>query len=205
MKGGIIRYNAKELAWIKSHCTDVRKDMHKRFCVKFNRDVELVNLNALCKRKGWLTGRHGRFHKGNTSWNKGKKMPYNANSAKTQFKKGQTPHNTKYLGYEHITKDGFVEISVAETNLHTGYERRFVHKHRYLWEKKHGPIPKGKVLKCLDGNKANTELSNWKLISRGMLGELNRWKKYDSAPSELKPAIMAAVEIKDKVRELRDR
>jgi hypothetical protein len=77
-------------------------------------------------------------------------MPYNANSAATQFKKGGVPPNAKFLGYERVSKDGYIEISINQKNPHTGYERRFVLKHKYLWETQNGPVPAGMCLKCLD-------------------------------------------------------
>jgi hypothetical protein len=204
MKGRSIKYSDHELAWIEKRKADPRKLMHAAFCKRFGRnDVSLTNLNSLCKRNGWMTGRLGTFQKGDVPVNKGKKMPYNPNSARTQFKKGNEPHNTQFLGHERLSKEGYVEISVAETNPHTGYGRRYVQKHRHLWEAKHGPIPEGKVLKCLDGDKTNTEPSNWKLIDRGVLARLNsRWGlKYDDAEPEVKPSVLAVAELRQRTKE----
>ncbi len=141
MKSRQIKYTADELTWIESHKRMIRRESHALFVEKFGRDdVSLVNFNALCKRKGWMTGRTGQIEKGAQSWNKGKKMPFHPNSAKTQFKSGREPHNTKHLGYERTTPDGYIEISIAETNPHTGYSRRFALKHRHEWEKANGPF-----------------------------------------------------------------
>lgn len=199
MKGTAIPYTAKELAWIKRHCTMPRREAHARFCRMFSRsDVSLIHFNALCKRKGWATGRTGCFVKGQVPYNKGKARPYNANSARTQFKKGRLPHNTKYLGHERLDKNGYLEISVAETNPHTGYERRYVLKHRYLWEQKNGQVPKGHALKCLDGNRLNTDPSNWVLISRSLLPSLaGRWGlNYDQAAPEVRPVLLTMAKLK---------
>jgi len=193
-----ICYSVDELAWIEANKAKVRRISHALFCEKFNRtDVTLTNYTALCKRKGWMTGRTGQYVPGQVSHNKGKKMPFNPNSARTQFKKGQRPHNTKHLGHENVTKDGYVEISVAETNPHTGYERRYVHKHRHLWEKANGPVPDGFCLKCLDGDKANTAPSNWEAIPRALLPRLNGrfGREYDAADPEVKPTIMAIAKL----------
>lgn len=198
MKLAPIPYSQTELDFIKARKVMPRRKLHEKFIKKFARtDVSLKNFKGLCKRKGWLTGRSGRFEDGSTPANKGKPRPYNANCARTQFKKGNLPHNTKYEGHENVTKDGYVEISVKETNPHTGFHRRYVHKHRWLWEQKNGPVPDDMVLKCLDGNKQNTCLSNWKLVPRGMLPRLNGiyGRGYDNAPAEIKPAIMAVTEL----------
>ncbi|WP_343684037.1 HNH endonuclease signature motif containing protein [Asticcacaulis sp.] len=208
MKGRAITYTADELAWIEAHKADVRADAHAQFVALFDRpDVQLSAYNGLCKRKGWLTGRTGRIEPGAVPPNKGKKMPYHPNSARTQFKKGQLPHNTKHLGHERISKDGYVEISVAETNPHTGFERRYVLKHRHLWEQKNGPIPAGHPLKCLDGNKQNTDPSNWELISREMQPYLQGrfGMNFDAAEPEVKPAIMAVAKLKHAVRKAKAR
>ena len=203
MKGRKIRYSRDELTWIEERKEGLRRKTHIDFCAHFGRqDVSLVNLNSLCKRKGWLTGRTGCYEPGRTPENKGKKMPFNPNSAKTQFKKGGLPHNTKSLGHERVTPDGYIEISVAEINPHTGYERRYVHKHRHLWEKANGPIPDGMCLKCLDSDKANTDPSNWEVISRALLPRLSGRHSlaYDDAAPELKPTIMAIAKLEHKAR-----
>lgn len=201
MKGntGNIPYSAAELRWIKRHCTMPRRQAHAEFCEKFARaDVSLENFKALCTRRGWRTGRDGRLQPGNVPMNKGKKMPYNERSARTQFHKGHRPHNTQYAGHERLTDDGYVEISVQETNPHTGYERRYVLKHKYLWEQQHGPVPAGMCLKCLDGNRQNAEPSNWELIARGVNALLNGRHSvgYDEAPPEVRPVVLTLAKLK---------
>lgn len=180
-----------------------RRWIHSAFVSVFRRRVTLDNIKSLCWRKGWKTGRDGCFPKGHIPDNKGKKRPFNASSARTQFKRGQLPHNTKYAGHERVSKDGYVEISVNETNPHTGYARRYVLKHRWLWEQANGPVPKGRCLKSLDGNKANTDPSNWELVPRGLLPRLNGrfGRGYDDASAELKPTIMAVAKLEHRLRE----
>lgn len=199
MKGRSIKYDQVELDWIKTHCTLERRKSHARFCKKFARDdVSLQAFNALCKRNGWMTGRTGCYPKGNVPMNKGQKMPFNENSARTQFKSGNLPHNTKYLGHERVSKDGYVEISVDQRNPHTGFNRRYVLKHRYLWEQKNGRLPNGMVLKCLDGNKLNTDPSNWEPMPRATLPYLNghRGFDYEAAEPEVRPAILTVAKLK---------
>lgn len=166
-------------------------------------EAYLASPDACRFRRGDNVGAAYRFKKGQTPANKGKRRPFNANSAKGYFKKGQLPHNTKYLGHERVTKDGYVEISIAETNPHTGFERRYVQKHRYLWEQLHGPVPKGMALKSVDGNRQNTDPSNWILVKRGLLPRLNgkHGRDYDRAPAAIKPAILAIAQLEQAVRE----
>lgn len=205
MKGHAIKYSAAEMRWLKANRSLVIGDYHARFCAKFGRaDVSAVNLHSLRKRKGWKTGRTGCFERGVAPHNKGKAMPYHPNSERTRFKKGNRPHNTNYAGHERVSKDGYVEISVQQTNPHTGFERRYVLKHRWLWEQAHGPVPDGMCLKC-KGDVLNTDPSNWELVPRALLPRLNGrfGRGYDAAPNELKPAIMAVVKLEHEVRERR--
>lgn len=199
MKGHRISYNSAEMKWLSDNRLMVIGDYHHAFCAAFARtDVSAINLHSLRKRKGWKTGRTGCFEKGIVPMNKGRKMPFNANSARTQFKKGNLPHNANYLWHERLSKDGYIEISVDETNPHTGFERRYVLKHRYIWEQEHGPIPEGMILKCLDGNKQNTDISNWELLPRATLPYLNghRGFDYEAVEPELKPAVIKFAKLK---------
>lgn len=206
MKGKPVKYSSDELAWIKSQCELPRLQAHTSFIAMTGRaDVTLIQFKSLCKRKGWFTGRSGRFEKGAAPSNKGKKMPFNANSAANQFKKGISPHNIKKSGAERIRKkDGYVEISIDEVNPHTGFERRYVLKHKHEWEKLHGPVPEGQCLKCLSDNRQNTAPENWQLVPRALLPRLNnRWgKDYDSAPHEVKPTLMGIAKLEHKLKEI---
>jgi len=206
MKGSRIRYLPEELAWIAAHYRDrSRADLHSGFCCRFGRkDVSLDNICGLCKRKGWA-GPNGVFQKGHVSANKGKKMPFNPNTAANWFRKGHLPHNTRYLGHERVNTGGYVEISVAETNPHTGYARRYVAKHRHLWEAAHGPLPEGMVLKCLDGDKTNCDPANWQAMPKALLSRLNGrfGRGYDAAPAEVRPVILATCKLEHMAREIR--
>jgi hypothetical protein len=181
----------------------LHRELHTAFIAAFpHHTISLKGFKQLCNAKGFLTGRDGRLVKGNIPANKGKKMPFHPNSARTRFKKGSLPHNTKFAGHERVSKDGYVEISVNERNPHTGFERRHVLKHRWLWEQKHGPVPKGMALKC-KGDRLNTDPSNWELVPRALLPRLNGrfGRRYDAAPAEVKPTIMAIAKLEHRLRE----
>lgn len=208
MKGRAINYLPEELVWIEANRTLPRRVRHARFCWIFQRDdVTETQLNSLCKRKGWKTGRTGRFVAGATGGplSPEHRAAFMAAGEKTRFKKGQLPHNTKFAGHERITHDGYVEISIDEVNPHTGFERRYVLKHRWLWEKANGPVPEGHRLKCLDGDKANCDPSNWEALPKALAPRLNGrfGRGYDEAPAELKPTIMAIAKLEHQAREAR--
>ncbi|MCR6502562.1 HNH endonuclease [Shinella sp. CPCC 101442] len=213
MKGRYILYSDAEMAWLEENKALVIGDYHAEFVKEFGRDdVTAANLHALRKRRSWKTGRTGCFSKGQEPFNKGKKCSpgkggRHPNAQRTQFKSGQLPHNTKFLGHERVSKDGYVEISVDEQNPHTGYERRYALKHLHLWEKLNGSVPDGHCLKCLDGDRLNTDPTNWIAVPRGVLPRLNggratRVMAYDTAPEELKPVLMTMARLDQKASEL---
>lgn len=105
-----------------------------------------------------------RFKKGDVPVNAGKKMAdYMCPSAiektkATRFKKGDKPHNTKYNGYERISVYGYTEVRVSE--------RKFVQKHRLIWEQHNGQIPAGTNIQFRDGNRQNCAIENLYAITR---------------------------------------
>lgn len=115
------------------------------------------------------SGLTGRFEKGIIPHNKGKKMsPDIYEKCKgTMFKKGNVPSNHREVGSERITKDGYIEVKIAEPN-------KWRLKHLVAWEEVNGPLPKGHTVLFLDGNKLNTDISNLLLMTRSELLIMNR-------------------------------
>jgi hypothetical protein len=211
------KYSTEEMAWLEANRLLPISDYHAAFVAAFDRaeDVTAELLHALRKRMGWKTGRTGQFAPGQEPPNKGKpcapgKGGRHPNARRTQFKRGQEPHNTKHLGHERVTVDGYVEISVAETNPHTGYGRRYVLKHVHIWQAANGPIPKDHCLKCIGDDRTNTDPSNWELIPRAILPRLNGGARkqhlaYDEASPEVRPALIAIATVEHRARIVRRR
>ena len=120
------------------------------------------------------TGKTGCFEKGHIPHNKGKEFPRVGRMAETQYKKGNLPHNTKPIGYERISKDGYVEVKIAMRPSDAPDGHNFVGKHRLVWEAVNGPIPKGHKLIFLDGDKQNFTLENLALVTNAEHLELTR-------------------------------
>ena len=78
---------------------------------------------------------------------------------KTSFKKGNIPSNHREVGEER-TKDGYIEIKVAEPN-------KWELKHRVIYKKHFGEIPKGYNIMFADKNKRNFNIDNLILVSKG--------------------------------------
>jgi hypothetical protein len=207
MKGSAIRYSEEELAWIEERAHLPRRVLHAAFLYVFLRDdVSQANLTSLCKRRGWLTGRTGRFEPGVASWSAGKKVGPRGRSVETQFKKGdrkgRANHLWKPVGTERVAKDGYVERKV-----HDGLpmQSRWRGVHLIRWEEANGPVPKGHALKCLDGDRGNTDPSNWIAVPRAILPRLaGRWaRSFDDAPDEIKPTLLAIAKLEHAAREAR--
>lgn len=201
-----IPYSAAELAFLEERKATPRQALYAAFVAEFGReDVSFESLRALMKRRGWLTGRTGCFEKGQAAHNKGKKMLYNAASAATQFKAGapragRAAEVYKPIGTERVSEQGYIERKV-----HDGLpmQSRWRAVHLIRWEEAHGRVPGGHALKCLDGDRTNTDPSNWEPVPRGMLPRLSvsRGRDYDHAPDELKPMIMAVARLEHAVAE----
>jgi len=134
-----------------------------------------TRLNKLkLKKPRWLIEKFiqdSRIKPGNVSFNKGKKQKdYMSKEAiertkATRFKKGETNHNELY--------DGAITIR-------HNHKERGEKPHKYIriskgvwrelqiynWEKKYGPIPKGLILACRNGDTLNCKPSNWYLMSK---------------------------------------
>lgn len=213
-RGRVISYSAAELAWIKANARRPRAEAHAEFVTRFNRpDVSMSNLAALCKRNGWLTGNDGRFSAGQTSWNKGRPCAEgeggrHPNARATHFQKGQRQGVAvklyKPIGTERMSKSGYLE-----RKIHDGMplQSRWRAVHILNWEKVNGPLPKGQCLKCLDGDRLNSEASNWIAVPRALLPRLagGRWgrQSYDDAPPELKPLLLTIAKLEHAAREKR--
>jgi hypothetical protein len=207
-KGRRRLYSAEEMDWLEANRTLSLKECHRQFVETFHReDITEGKLRSLRKNAKLKTGRTGHFQKGQAPWSKGKKLGNNPGSARTQFRKGQQPHNYEGAGHESVGDDGYIWIVTDQRNPWTGAATWRVHKHRWLWEQKNGPVPEGHALKCLDGNRLNTDPANWECVPKGMLPRLNGVSvttiPYDAAPDELKPTIMAAAKVAQRVHERR--
>lgn len=111
-------------------------------------------------------GLTGRFKKGHIPANKGTHPPTVGRMAETQFKKGGLPPNTKPIGYERITKDGYIEVKIKMRPSNPKCNDNFKLKHRLVWEEAHGHIPPGCNIIFLDGNRQNCDIKNLAIVTK---------------------------------------
>jgi len=137
-------------------------------------------------------GRKTWIKKGSIPANKGKKQhEYMSEDAiaktkLTRFKTGNIPPNQCEVGYERLTKDGYLEIRTEE---------RFRLKHRVVWEQNFGIIPTGMNIQFKDGNRQNINIENLYMISKAkQLKEQN--SMYARYPKEIQLLIQASGQLK---------
>lgn len=138
------------------------------FNQKFNTNITSRMIKSYKANNKLNSGLTGKFRKGQTPHNKGKKMPKEVYEKvkHTMFAKGNVPPNHRPVGSERISKDGYIEVKVAEPN-------KWRLKQRVVYEEAKGKIPEGCTIIFLDGNKQNCNIDNLRCITRSELLYLN--------------------------------
>jgi len=172
---------------------------------KHGTDFTGKQIHSFTANHGINSGRTGYFPKGHKPWNHGTKGQRLTTRNSGTFSKGNVSKNWRPLGSERIdSKDGYVLVKVRERNPYTGAPVRFKAKHIILWEKKHGPVPKGKIIMFKDGNIYNFSPGNLVCISQADNVRLNQLR-YRNIPSELKPSVFVLAKLKSRIGELKKR
>jgi hypothetical protein len=138
------------------------------FNQKFNTNITSRTIKSYKANNKLNSGLTGKFRKGQIPHNKGKKMPKEVYEKvkHTMFAKGNIPPNHRPVGSERISKDGYIEVKVAEPN-------KWRLKQRVVYEEAKGKIPEGCPIIFLDGNKRNFDIDNLRCITRSELLYLN--------------------------------
>lgn len=138
------------------------------FNQKFNTNITSRTIKSYKANNKLNSGLTGKFRKGQTPHNKGKKMPKEVYEKvkHTMFAKGNVPPNHRPVGSERISKDEYIEVKVAEPN-------KWRLKQRVVYEETKGKIPEGCSIIFLDGNKRNFDIDNLRCITRSELLYLN--------------------------------
>lgn len=165
--GRNVSYQKVHRDFIRQHARGrSNEELTNMFNKKFNTDKTVAAINQTKIRMGVKSGLTGHFPKGHKPWNKGMKG-LNTGGEKGWFKKGQTPLNYRKIGSERVSKDGYIEVKVADPN-------KWASKHRILWEKENGAVPESHVVIFGDGDKRNFDMNNLILVSRSQLARLNQ-------------------------------
>ncbi|QYJ79397.1 HNH endonuclease signature motif containing protein [Shewanella acanthi] len=169
-KGNLRSVTQTQFDWVKKQYTLLTiEQLTVAFNEKFATEKTVNQIRALTRNHGMKSGRTGRFHAGQKSWNAGMKgYQAGGNSAATRFKKGNNPHNHKPVGSERIdNKDGFVLVKTAEP-------RTWRLKHIIEWEKHHGSVPADHKIWFIDNDRTNCDISNLMLVTTGEHAVVNK-------------------------------
>lgn len=188
------RYTGEEIDFLRKNAPGrCYKEIVEMFNRKFDFQINAKKLRETLKNHKISTGLTGRFEKGITPHNKGKKFPGTGN--RTTFRKGATPHNKMKVGEDTVTTDGYVKTKIAEPDV-------WEFKHKLIWKEKNGPIPEGHSVIFADGNKLNLDIDNLLLVSKAELLMLNR-KKLISENSELTKTGLNVVKVMNKIHKIK--
>lgn len=149
------------------------KELAEMFNQQFDTNITANEIAYFRRNHKLNSGLTGQFQKGHVSHNKGKKQSeYMTKEAiertkATRFKKGNRPSNYRPVGSERITKDGYIEVKVADPN-------KWETKNKIVYKQHFGDIPKGYKVIYADGNKLNNDINNLILVSNSELLIANR-------------------------------
>lgn len=170
-KEGTYRNYSKEIhEFILKNCTGIgSKAMAEMVNRTFGTKYTQSQMKSYYGNHHINSGLTGYFEKGAPSHNKGKKGLHFDGSEKGWFQKGHEPTNHREVGSERVDADGYTLVKIKEP-------KTWAPKHKLLWEKEYGKIPKGSVLIFLDGNKNNITMENLAVITMEENLALNRAK-----------------------------
>ena len=140
------------------------KELAEMFNQYFKTNITAKEIAYFRRNHKLKSGLTGQFKKGNVPHNKDKKqVEYMSKEAiertkKTRFKKGNKPKNYRPVGSERITKDGYIEVKVADPN-------KWETKNKIIYKQYFGDIPEGHKIIYADGNKLNNDINNLILVS----------------------------------------
>ncbi len=190
-KGKLRSFTQQQAEWITEQYKRLTiEQMTSAFNTEFGTQKTVEQIRCFTRNHGIKSGRTGRFEPGQKSWNTGiKGWDAGGNSAKTRFKKGNSPHNHKPVGSERIdSKDGFVLVKVAEP-------KSWRLKHLIEWEKHHGAIPKDHKIWFIDNDRTNCHIDNLMLVTTAEHAVVNKMGLGRAHP-EAKETVMLLARIK---------
>lgn len=174
------------------------KEMAEQVNARFGTDFTAHRMKVFRARWKIRSGCTGWFQKGREPGNKGRKQSEYCSpealeaSRRTQFSKGHRPVNELPVGTIRKNAEGYLLRKKQSTG--TLWER-WEFLHRVVWEEHNGPVPEGCVVTFKDGNKANCDISNLVLMTKGERCTMTRWG-YQSEDPDLTMAGLGVVRLK---------
>ena len=186
------RYTAEQEAWLRNEAPNFpRSGLAKRFNRTFQTALSAGAVGRKCHALGVPLlnsgpAFRGRFRPGRTSTNLG---PRKLNSG--NFKRGQVPATARSLGSTRIdSKTGEILVRTARAARYFRPDgtiraanywkpRRIV-----VWERSHGPVPKGHVVIRISNDLTDDTLGNLACIPRSALARLNQSSPLRKLPAD---------------------
>ncbi|NKI17401.1 HNH endonuclease [Spongiibacter sp. KMU-166] len=198
-KGKLKAWTPEQFQWLKlEYRSKSLTELTTSFNDTFGTQKTEQQMRSCLRNHKVRSGRTGHFPLGQAPWNTGTKGIMQPNSG--NFAPGHIPANRKPLYSERIcAQDGYILIKVPEPDPHTGAPTRYRHKHVWLWEKAHGPVPEDRVVSFIDGDKLNCDLANLELLHRRDVARFNQLGG-NAIPPELRPAARLVVKVSAKSR-----
>lgn len=125
---------------------------------RFKEDYTENKVSGMLRGLKLQTGTSNKFKKGNIPWHKGRG---------NKRLKGKGKGSPKPIGTESVNNSDYVIVKVSE--------KEWKFKHRLIYEKYKGEIPKGYVVIFADKNKRNFNINNLILISKKQQMTLNKY------------------------------
>lgn len=146
------RFTDEQNDFLMSICSNYDDAMAEMFNEKFGCNISARSVKDWCYRNN-VPKRSSRtkFKKGCDTWNK-----------------DVSAWDKKEVGYERITKQGYVKIKNSEL-------KPMSLKHHHIWESVNGKIPKGHVLLFKNMDKTDCRIENLVLVSRAEQARFNQF------------------------------
>lgn len=186
----------EEKEYLKSIVNDYTgEDIAKLMSDKFNYDFDVTQIRSAIARYKLRIGIETKFQKGNIPWNKGTKGKGICKPNKGSFKKGHEAFlNSKPLYSEIVDEHGYIRVKVAE--------RKWVLKHRLIYEQHHGKIEEGYRVMFADTDKTNFDIDNLILVNAREIFIANK-NKFIKEDAELTKAGVNCAKLIAKIVELK--
>lgn len=169
----------------------------KLFNERYGLDMSESSIKQQVQKHKIRAATNGCFPKGNIPYNKGVPMSPEqyAKCRPTMFLKGNIPANHKPIGSDRVTKDGYIEVKIAEPNK---WELLQVLVMQGMIGRR---LKKGvELVRFLDGNTLNCHPDNLILTTRRVNARINQ-RKVKPITAEAMKAVVKVEEIKCLIRE----
>ena len=187
------RWTDEEIEFLRQHRPTTHfPELRIMLREKFGFDVNERTIEWTCYTRNIRYKEDCRFKKGH-SMGAGRKMSQETKDkiAKTLKEKNLEPPNKKPVGTSYYVRDGYLNVKT---------EKGWRYNHILVWEEHNGKIPKGYIIRHLDGNPKNDNIDNLILVSKSANVVFNKRFKI-TEDAELNRVMFAQAELMHSISE----